>query len=61
MRANIGDYFFSSQYQQEPFVATGGDFKKEHFRYEEIGNIEQIIKRMKIVSFLDPAISQKQE
>lgn len=61
MRANIGDYFFSSQYQQEPFVANGGDFKKEYFRYEEIGSIEQIIKRMKIVSFLDPAISQKQE
>ena len=61
MRANIGDYFFSSQYQQEPFVETWGDFRRDYFRYEEMGNIQNIIPRMKIVSFLDPAISQKQE
>lgn len=61
MRTNIGDYFFSSQYQQEPFTESGWDFKRDYFRYEEMWNIQGIIPRMKIVSFLDPAISQKQE
>ena len=61
MRTNIGDYFFSSQYQQEPFVESWWDFKRDYFRYEEICNIQGLIPRMKIVSFLDPAISTKQE
>lgn len=61
MRTNIWNYFFSSQYQQEPFIDSGWDFKKEYFRYEEMWTIQNIIPRMKIVSFLDPAISTKQE
>lgn len=56
MRANIGDYFFQSQFQQEPFIESGGDFKKEYFQYEE--SVDQ---ELKIYSFIDPAISDKQE
>lgn len=61
MRANIGDYFFQSQFQQEPFIESGGDFKRDYFRYAEMWEIKDLIKRMKIVTFLDPAISQKDE
>lgn len=56
MRRNIWDYFFSSQYQQEPFVESGWDFKKEYFQY-----YEQVPENLKIYTFIDPAISQKQE
>lgn len=56
MRTNIGDYFFSSQYQQEPFVESGWDFKKDYFQY-----YEQVPENLKIYTFIDPAISQKQE
>lgn len=61
MRTVIGDYFFSSQYQQEPFIETWWDFKKDYFRYAEMWEIQHLIPRMKIASFIDPAISQKQE
>lgn len=56
MRTNIGDYFFSSQYQQEPFVESGWDFKRDYFQY-----YEQIPENLKIYTFIDPAISDKQE
>lgn len=56
MRRNIWDYFFSSQYQQEPFVESGWDFKKEYFQY-----YEQVPENLKIYTFIDPAISDKQE
>jgi len=59
MRRNIGDYFFQSQYQQEPFIESGWDFKKDYFRRSSLD--DNILKRLKIASFLDPAISQKQE
>lgn len=56
MRKNIGDYFFASQYQQEPFVESWWDFKKDYFQY-----YEQVPENLKIYTFIDPAISQKQE
>lgn len=61
MRANIGDYFFQSQYQQEPFVEAGWDFRRDYFRYAEMWDIQEILPRMRITSFLDPAISTKDE
>lgn len=56
MRTNIGDYFFSSQYQQEPFVESGWDFKKDYFQY-----YEDAPKDLRKYTFIDPAISDKQE
>lgn len=56
MRHNIGDYFFSSQYQQEPFVESGWDFKKDYFQY-----YEKTPENLKVFTFVDPAISDKQE
>lgn len=52
----MGDYFFQSQYQQEPFTESGGDFKKEYFQY-----YDEPPKQMRTYSFLDPAISEKQD
>lgn len=56
MRANIGDYFFSSQYQQEPFVESGWDFKRDYFQY-----FTETPQALRVYTFIDPAISQKQE
>lgn len=57
---NKNPIFFSSQYQQDPVNEWWGDFKKEYFEYYDV--IEEDIKqRLDIVSFIDPAISQKQE
>lgn len=57
---NQNPLFFSSQYQQDPVNEWGWDFKREYFEYYDI--IEDDIKaRCDVVSFLDPAISQKQE
>lgn len=56
MRKNIGDYFFSSQYQQEPFNAWWGSFRQEYFI-----DYENAPSDLKVYTFLDPAISQKQE
>lgn len=56
MRTNIGDYFFSSQYQQEPFVESGWDFKKDYFQY-----YDKTPENLRVYTFIDPAISEKQE
>lgn len=56
MRKNIGDYFFSSQYQQEPFTESGWDFKRDYFQY-----YEDIPWDLRKYTFIDPAISDKQE
>lgn len=53
--------FFSSQYQQDPVNKLWWDFKEEYFKFCEPIEIETRINRMDIVSFIDPAISQKQE
>lgn len=57
---NQNPLFFSSQYQQDPVNEWGGDFKKEYFEYYD--HIpEEVQDRLDVISFLDPAISQKQE
>lgn len=56
MRTVIWDYFFSSQYQQEPFVESGWDFKRNYFQY-----YDKAPEWLRIYTFVDPAISQKQE
>ena len=53
--------FFSSQYQQEPYNEWGWDFTAECFEYYEFDEIEDKVDKMNIFTFLDPAISQKQE
>lgn len=60
MKKEIWEYFFMSQYQQDPVNEWGWDFKAEYFeRYDIIA--PEIQSRCNIISFLDPAISQKQE
>ena len=39
MRDSIGEYFFQSQFQQEPFVDGGGDFKQDYFQYYEKSDV----------------------
>lgn len=56
IRSQIWDYFFQSQYQQEPFLDWWWDFKRDYFQY-----YEEIPKDLQVYSFLDPAISEKQE
>jgi len=51
--------YFASQYQQEPVSATWWDFKKEYFEYYD--DVSDRIHLMNIYSFIDPAISTKQE
>lgn len=53
--------FFSSQYQQDPVNEWGWDFRAEYFTYCDSIDVETRLSRMNIVSFLDPAISEKQE
>lgn len=48
--------FFSSQYQQEPVNDWSWDFNKDYFSY-----YERIPEILEIITFIDPAISQKQE
>ncbi len=50
---------FQALYMWDPINEWGWDFKKEYFRYCEQDEIPEIVKRMRIVTFLDPAISQK--
>ena len=56
MRKNIWDYFFQSQYQQKPFSDGSGTFKSSYFKkYTEVPKLS------KIYTFVDPAISLRQE
>jgi len=58
MKRSIGPYFFESQYQQEPFSDGTGAFNKEMIiEYSP----DELSKDIDIITFLDPAISQKQE
>ena len=61
MRKEIWEYFFMSQYQQDPVNEWGGDFKKEYFEYYEPQDLYDKTSRLNIISFLDPAISKTQE
>lgn len=56
IRAQIWPYFFESQYQQDPINEWGWAFRKEYFQYYDIAPMN----KLKIVTFVDPAISQKQ-
>ena len=47
---------FQSLYMWDPINEWGWDFKKEYFQY-----YEQVPENLKIYTFIDPAISQKQE
>jgi len=53
--------FFSSQYQQDPVNEWGWTFIKEYFEYYNSSEQVWAMKRLNIISFLDPAISKKQE
>lgn len=48
--------FFQSQYQQDPINEWTGDFKKEYFKY-----YQGLPEWLELYTFIDPAISQKQE
>lgn len=61
MKQEMWEYFFNSQYQQDPINLWGWDFKKEYFEYYDYFEVAPIQERFNIISFLDPAISQKQE
>ena len=56
MEEEIWSYFFSSQYQQDPINLWGWDFKKDYFN-----NYVEFPHDLEIVTFIDPAISQRQE
>lgn len=58
IRNQIWDYFFMSQYMQDPINEWGWDFKRDYFQYYQ-DNIKP--QDLEIVTFIDPAISQKQE
>ena len=47
---------FQSLYMWDPINEWGWDFKKDYFQY-----YEQVPENLKIYTFIDPAISQKQE
>jgi len=53
--------FFASQYQQDPVNEWSWDFIKEYFTYCDWIEVQQRQPRMDIITFIDPAISQKQE
>lgn len=57
IRKQIWDYFFASQYMQDPINEWWWDFIKDYFQYYD----PLIIPQLDIVTFIDPAISQKQE
>lgn len=61
MKNEIWEYFFSSQYQQDPLNLGSWAFIKEYFEYSNILENRVVSTRLNIISFLDPAISKKQE
>lgn len=58
IRKQIWDYFFASQYMQDPINEWWWDFIKDYFQYYSDWLVP---KDLEIISFIDPAISQKQE
>jgi len=56
IRKQIWDYFFQSQYQQEPFIDWGWAFKNQYFQ-----EYEKSPQWLDVYTFIDPAISIKQE
>lgn len=58
IRSNIGEYNWSSQYQQQPIARELQEFKEETFRKYEYADLLPIASRLKYVTLVDPAISQ---
>jgi len=58
LRLQIGDYFFQSQYQQDPINEWAGAFVREYFEYYHPDELKG--KELRIMTFLDPAISTRQ-
>jgi len=56
IRRQMGEYFFQSQYQQDPVNKSGGDFKNEDFLYFDFFDM----KELSIYWYIDPAISERQ-
>ena len=59
IRSKMGDYFFMSQYQQDPINEGGWAFKKEYF--QKYNPIEAQTRQLDKYIFVDPAISLKEE
>lgn len=57
VRKQMWDYFFMSQYQQDPINEWSWTFQREYF--EEYTQNDLLWKDLKIVTFIDPAISTK--
>jgi len=61
IKIDMGTYFFQSQYQQDPIAIGSGAFVPDMFEYYTPDELEPVKKRLNVVTFIDPAISQKQE
>lgn len=59
LKQEIWVYDFASLYQQTPYISWEGIFNNDWFQYYDDKELED--KNLKIVTFVDPAISQKQE
>jgi len=53
--------FFSSQYQQDPINEAGGEFQSDMFTYYHERDLERAKPYLNTITFVDPAISEKQE
>lgn len=58
---NKNPLFFASQYQQEPINAKGWEFSLDNFAYYSQEEYEKAKQTMKVYTFIDPAISERQE
>lgn len=62
-RQTVWEAQFQALYMWDPINEWGWDFKKEYFQYYDRGDIienRKYAKDMQVVTFIDPAISQKQ-
>lgn len=57
IKKNIGDRDWNALYQQKPFNEAGGMFKKAYFQHYAEPLTDSITKK---ITFVDPAISEKQ-
>ena len=61
IRETQGTYNWISQYQQDPILSESQEFKQSMFKYYDPNSEEFIHKYVDFYTFIDPAISQKQE
>lgn len=60
VRKKLGDYFFESQYQQNPVDLAGGAFNTEMFQHYTREELEAVdLSQFRLYTALDPAIGQK--